>query len=45
MRTRLAAIGVTAALGVGLLAALPALPASAKSISSSNLKALFNTLN
>ena len=44
MGMRIAALSLTASLSVGLLAAVPALPASAKSISSSNVNALTKTL-
>ncbi len=42
---RIRALLLSTGLVLGLLAALPALPASAKSISTSNLKSLSNTLN
>jgi hypothetical protein len=45
MRSRRLIISAALALGVGAVAALPALPAAGKSISSSNLKALTNSIN
>jgi hypothetical protein len=45
MRTRAVTLTAALGLGLGLLATVPALPASAKSISSPNLKALSNSIN
>ena len=45
MRTRVVTVTAALAFGLGAVAALPALPAAAKSISSANLKTLENNLS